>query len=77
LGTDRPSGLPAAAARELCSAQSASPLINGAYFPRKRAGPMVSSTRMGKARMVRILFGAIQATSIREDVLNQLAVLRQ
>jgi len=27
--------------------------------------------------MAWILFGAIQATSIREDVLNQLAVLRQ
>jgi len=38
---------------------------------------MVSSTRVDKAKMMRILFGAIQATSIREDVLNQLAVLRQ
>jgi hypothetical protein len=28
-------------------------------------------------KLVRILFGAIQGTSIREDVLNQLAVLRQ
>jgi len=28
-------------------------------------------------KMARILFGAIQATSIREDVLNQLAVLRR
>jgi hypothetical protein len=28
-------------------------------------------------KMARILFGAIQGTSIREDVLNQLAVLRR